>query len=115
MQSPMLLVSKPSASASIQPLPRPPSQAPSLGLKQSTHLLYHFFISNPPPRNPVCAQGPSGCGKTTLILVLSGRMPAAVSVFNDEHETVALTETRYRRKLGFVPQDDILHADLTVR
>ncbi|KAG2425449.1 hypothetical protein HXX76_013659 [Chlamydomonas incerta] len=59
--------------------------------------------------------GPSGCGKTTLILVLSGRMPAAVSVFNDEHETVALTETRYRRKLGFVPQDDILHADLTVR
>ncbi|KAG2488394.1 hypothetical protein HYH03_013080 [Edaphochlamys debaryana] len=59
--------------------------------------------------------GPSGCGKTTLLLVLSGRMPAAVSVFNEQHDKVALTETRYRRKLGFVPQDDILHPDLTVR
>ncbi|PNH10131.1 ABC transporter G family member 28 [Tetrabaena socialis] len=59
--------------------------------------------------------GPSGCGKTTLILLLSGRMSAAVSVFNSVGETVALTETRYRRKLGFVPQDDVLHSDLTVR
>lgn len=28
---------------------------------------------------------------------------------------VLLTQSRYRRRVGFVPQDDILHPDLTVR
>ncbi|GFR51610.1 hypothetical protein Agub_g14036, partial [Astrephomene gubernaculifera] len=59
--------------------------------------------------------GASGCGKTTLILVLSGRMPAPVDTYNEHMERVTLTQTEYRRKLGYVPQDDVLHTDLTVR
>lgn len=53
--------------------------------------------------------------QTTLILVLSGRVPGDVDVFNQAGDTVLLTQSRYRRRVGFVPQDDILHPDLTVR
>ncbi|GFR51611.1 hypothetical protein Agub_g14037 [Astrephomene gubernaculifera] len=59
--------------------------------------------------------GPSGCGKTTLLLMLSGRKPAKNVQTLSADIRVSLTQTDLRRRLGFVPQDDILHSDLTIR
>ncbi|KXZ48511.1 hypothetical protein GPECTOR_27g682 [Gonium pectorale] len=65
--------------------------------------------------------GPSGCGKTTLINILSGRMPPAdhVQVLDElsdgQAELTSLSSSRCRRRMGYVPQEDVLHANLTVR
>ncbi|KXZ43357.1 hypothetical protein GPECTOR_93g627 [Gonium pectorale] len=61
--------------------------------------------------------GPSGCGKSTLVKLLTGRlMPAkTVSVALGTKTHVLLSNTKYRRLLGYVPQEDVLHANLTVR
>ena len=54
-------------------------------------------------------------------LVCTATLPHVVAwlttdVLQGHHQrSVSLTEARYRRKVGFVPQDDILHPDLTVR
>eukprot|EP00930_Biecheleria_cincta_P025142 TRINITY_DN17937_c0_g1_i1.p1 TRINITY_DN17937_c0_g1~~TRINITY_DN17937_c0_g1_i1.p1 ORF type:complete len:695 (+),score=124.75 TRINITY_DN17937_c0_g1_i1:64-2148(+) len=64
----------------------------------------------------MCAiMGPSGAGKTTFMNVLSGKatygkMGGTVLV-NDQKADVS----GLKSVLGFVPQDDIVHQDLTVR
>ncbi|KXZ50416.1 hypothetical protein GPECTOR_16g590 [Gonium pectorale] len=67
--------------------------------------------------NVNAVMGPSGCGKSTLIKVLSGRiLPAeGVTVSFGSQEGVVLSSTKFRRLLGYVPQEDVLHANLTVR
>ena len=58
--------------------------------------------------------GPSGSGKTTLMSAMNGYvLPAAGTVtFNglDLHQHY----DRFRLQLGYVPQDDIMHGELTV-
>jgi ABC transport system ATP-binding/permease protein len=58
--------------------------------------------------------GPSGAGKTTLLNALSGLRPA-------EQGTILIDQTDFYKSLdrfsslfGYVPQDDIVHAELTV-
>ena len=61
--------------------------------------------------------GPSGSGKTTLLTTLAGRQRLG--------DVTAVGETlingrrarlgRYKRTMGFVPQDDIMYRDQTVR
>jgi ABC-type multidrug transport system ATPase subunit/pSer/pThr/pTyr-binding forkhead associated (FHA) protein len=58
--------------------------------------------------------GPSGAGKTTLLNALSGLRPA-------DHGKILVDQTdfyknldRFRSLFGYVPQDDIVHAELTV-
>jgi ABC transport system ATP-binding/permease protein len=58
--------------------------------------------------------GPSGAGKTTLLNALSGLRPA-------ENGTILVDQTdlyrhvdRLRSLFGYVPQDDIVHLELTV-
>ncbi len=58
--------------------------------------------------------GPSGAGKTTLLQSLSGRrLPDSGTVLLDD---TPLYDTRamFRNQLGYVPQDDILHPELSV-
>lgn len=59
--------------------------------------------------------GPSGCGKTTLLDALSGRRPAASGkvLFNGTEFYPHYDDLR--RLVGYVPQDDIVHTDLTPR
>jgi ABC-type multidrug transport system ATPase subunit len=59
--------------------------------------------------------GPSGCGKSTLIRAVTGVRPAdAGRVSYDGRDLYAgYAELRYR--IGLVPQDDVLHRQLTVR
>lgn len=59
--------------------------------------------------------GPSGCGKSTLVRAITGLRPAnAGRVSYDGRDLYAdYAELRYR--IGMVPQDDVLHRQLTVR
>ena len=58
--------------------------------------------------------GPSGAGKTTLLRALSGQQPAQEGQVlyggRDLYRALDL-----RRRMGYVPQDDLLHPQLTVR
>ena len=66
------------------------------------------------PRELVAIMGPSGAGKSTLLSVINGNVvpsKGAVTIGGlDLHEHYEL----FRGRIGYVPQDDILHADLTV-
>ena len=66
------------------------------------------------PGEMVAIMGPSGAGKSTLLSVLNGQtVPAAGRLVIgglDLHDHYDL----FRGRIGYVPQDDILHADLTV-
>ena len=66
------------------------------------------------PGEMVAIMGPSGAGKSTLLSVLNGQtVPAAGRLVIgglDLHSHYDL----FRGRIGYVPQDDILHADLTV-
>ncbi len=59
--------------------------------------------------------GPSGSGKSTLVNALTGQHPATDgSVFYAGRDLYHEFE-HLRRLIGFVPQDDVLHMELTVR
>ncbi len=66
------------------------------------------------PTEFVGLMGPSGAGKTTLMNALNGytRPNSGTVVFNgqDLYENYA----QFAHHLGYVPQDDIIHRDLTV-
>ncbi|WP_404788817.1 ATP-binding cassette domain-containing protein [Altericista sp. CCNU0014] len=66
------------------------------------------------PREFIAIVGVSGAGKTTLLDALSGFRPAQRGkVFANGHD-LYLNFKAYRTELGYVPQDDIIHRDLTV-
>lgn len=59
--------------------------------------------------------GPTGAGKSTLLKAITGfRPPDAGDVFVDGRSLYANFE-ELRLQIGYVPQDDILHPQLTVR
>lgn len=58
--------------------------------------------------------GPSGSGKSTLVNALTGFRPATQgSVFFSGRDLYAEYE-HIRQRIGYVPQDDVLHKELTV-
>lgn len=59
--------------------------------------------------------GPTGAGKSTVMRVLTGTQPPAAGtvLYNGRNLYQAYDELRYR--IGYVPQDDILHSQLAVR
>lgn len=67
------------------------------------------------PGELVGLMGPSGAGKTTLMLAMNGYMaPSAGRVlFNGQN--LYSSYDQFRQHIGYVPQDDIMHGDLTVR
>ena len=67
------------------------------------------------PREFVGIMGPSGCGKSTLMDALNGLRPAKTgSVWIDELNLYQ-NFNAVRRSIGYVPQRDILHNELTVQ
>ena len=76
-------------------------------------ILHNIHISCH-PQQFVALVGGSGAGKSTLMKVLSGYLPPTrgrVWISGDDlYKNFGL----YRRQFGYVPQDDILHTDLTV-
>jgi ABC transport system ATP-binding/permease protein len=67
------------------------------------------------PEEFVTIVGVSGAGKSTLLNALSGFRPATKGgVFVNGHSLYQNYDA-YRTELGYVPQDDIIHLDLTVQ
>lgn len=67
------------------------------------------------PSELVAVMGPAGAGKTTLLKALNGyTKPTAGTVLFNGADLYRYYD-RFRQQMGYVPQDDILHAQLTVR
>ena len=60
----------------------------------------------------VAIVGPSGAGKTTLLEAVAGIAPATSGSVRFDGADVYGNLSTFRSVLGYVPQDDIIHADL---
>ncbi|GAB2727536.1 FHA domain-containing protein [Streptomyces bullii] len=59
--------------------------------------------------------GPSGAGKSTLLNALTGQRPADHGTVLYDGRDLYRDYAELRQRIGLVPQDDILHTQLTVR
>ncbi|MBT2510389.1 ATP transporter ATP-binding protein/permease [Streptomyces sp. ISL-98] len=59
--------------------------------------------------------GPSGAGKSTLLNALTGLRPADQGTVLYDGRDLYRDYAELRQRIGLVPQDDILHSQLTVR
>ncbi|MEW2398971.1 FHA domain-containing protein [Streptomyces sp. NPDC046862] len=59
--------------------------------------------------------GPSGAGKSTLLNALTGQRPADTGTVLYDGRDLYHDYAELRQRIGLVPQDDILHTQLTVR
>ncbi|MGA7339401.1 MAG: FHA domain-containing protein [Terracidiphilus sp.] len=67
------------------------------------------------PSELVAVMGPAGAGKTTLLRALNGyTRPAQGTVLFNGADLYRYYD-RFRQQMGYVPQDDIMHSQLTVR
>lgn len=67
------------------------------------------------PSELVALMGPAGAGKTTLLKALNGyTAPVQGSVLFNGVDLYRYYD-RFRHQMGYVPQDDIVHPQLTVR
>jgi ABC-type multidrug transport system ATPase subunit len=67
------------------------------------------------PKNKfVALMGPSGCGKSTLLKALNGDNPADKGTVLIHGLDLVENYEFIKRKIGYVPQDDIVHRDLSV-
>ncbi|XP_016724153.2 ABC transporter G family member 28 [Gossypium hirsutum] len=66
------------------------------------------------PGRVSAVMGPSGAGKTTFLSALTGKAPGCVMTgsvqINGKDESIQA----FKKIIGFVPQDDIVHGNLTV-
>jgi ABC-type multidrug transport system ATPase subunit len=63
----------------------------------------------------VAIVGPSGAGKTTLLEAIAGITPATSGSVRFDGIDVYANLGTFRSVLGYVPQDDIIHADLPLQ
>lgn len=62
----------------------------------------------------VAVLGSSGAGKSTLLYALSGIYPATEGEIRVNGRNLYEEYEHFRTSIGYVPQDDIVHSDLTV-
>jgi ABC-type multidrug transport system ATPase subunit len=62
----------------------------------------------------VALMGPSGCGKSTLLKCLNGDNPATSGEVFIHGLSLEKNFNLIKKKIGYVPQDDIIHKELTV-
>ena len=67
------------------------------------------------PQEFVAVVGGSGAGKSTLVTALCGFKPATEGAVLLNSVDLYQNFAAYRSDMGYVPQDDIIHVDLTVR
>ncbi|MDT3440805.1 MULTISPECIES: FHA domain-containing protein [unclassified Pseudofrankia] len=77
--------------------------------------LLHDLTFKLPARSLLGVIGPSGAGKSTLLGALTGFRPANVGTVRYAGRDLYTEYDELRRRIGYVPQDDILHTSLTVR
>ncbi|MCZ1010641.1 FHA domain-containing protein [Streptomyces lydicus] len=67
-----------------------------------------------PEKSLVAVIGPSGSGKSTLLKALTGYRPANQGDVLYDNRNLYKHFAELRQRIGLVPQDDILHKELTV-
>ena len=68
-----------------------------------------------PDQALVAVIGPSGSGKSTLLRALTGSRPADSGEVRYAGRELRAEYSLLRHRIGLVPQDDVLHAQLTVK
>jgi ABC-type multidrug transport system ATPase subunit/pSer/pThr/pTyr-binding forkhead associated (FHA) protein len=66
------------------------------------------------PGDMIALMGPSGAGKTTLLLALNGYLPPTSGMVRINGEDLYTIYDTLRGSIGYVPQDDLVHPELTV-
>ncbi|NUO50269.1 MAG: ATP-binding cassette domain-containing protein, partial [Polyangiaceae bacterium] len=66
------------------------------------------------PGDMIALMGPSGAGKTTLLLTLNGYLPPSSGIVRINGEDLYNIYDTLRGSIGYVPQDDLVHPELTV-
>ncbi len=66
------------------------------------------------PGDMIALMGPSGAGKTTLLLALNGYLPPTSGIVRINGEDLYNIYDTLRGSIGYVPQDDLVHPELTV-
>ncbi|XP_075499198.1 ABC transporter G family member 24-like [Primulina tabacum] len=83
-------------------------------LKQSKKHLLRSVTGEIRPSRITALMGPSGAGKTTLLSALAGKTVGCsitgLVLINGKMESIR----SYKKIVGFVPQDDVVHGNLTV-
>ncbi|KAK8638954.1 hypothetical protein V6N13_137360 [Hibiscus sabdariffa] len=87
----------------------------TLTLKKNNKHLLRCVTGKLSPGRVSAVMGPSGAGKTTFLSALTGKTAAGCAVtglilVNGKNEPIQA----YRKIIGYVPQDDIVHGNLTV-
>ncbi|MGV4924549.1 FHA domain-containing protein [Streptomyces sp. BHT-5-2] len=68
-----------------------------------------------PEKSLIAVIGPSGSGKSTLLKALTGYRPANQGEVLYDNRNLYKHFAELRQRVGLVPQDDILHKELTVQ
>lgn len=66
------------------------------------------------PKSFVALMGPSGCGKSTLLKCLNGDNPATSGEVFINGLSLIENYDLVKKDIGYVPQDDIIHRELSV-
>ncbi|GMI80600.1 ATP-binding cassette G24 [Hibiscus trionum] len=86
----------------------------TLTLKGKEKHLLRCVTGTIKPGRITAVMGPSGAGKTTFISALAGKAmgckKTGLILINGKNESIR----SYRKIIGYVPQDDIVHGNLTV-
>lgn len=89
-------------------------EARNLSRVHKTHQLLRNINLVILPGEYVGVLGPSGAGKSTLLNALSGFQPATGGQVLLNGTSLYESYDMYRNAIGYVPQDDIIHRELTV-
>ncbi|CAO5244176.1 FHA domain-containing protein [Frankia sp. AgKG'84/4] len=90
-------------------------EAEHLNVRVGDKQLLHDMTFRLPGRALLGVVGPSGAGKSTLLGALTGFRPADEGAVRYAGRDLYTEYDELRRRIGYVPQDDILHTSLTVR
>ncbi len=89
-------------------------EVPDRDDKTQTKVLLDHVSFKALPGDMIALMGPSGAGKTTLLLALNGYLPPTSGQVRINGEDLYTIYDALRGSIGYVPQDDIVHPELTV-
>jgi ABC transport system ATP-binding/permease protein len=89
-------------------------EVPDRDRKGQMKLLLDHVSFKALPGDFIALMGPSGSGKTTLLLTLNGYLRPTAGQVRINGEDLHSIYDALRGSIGYVPQDDIVHPELTV-